>query len=62
MKRRDLEQHLRNHDCELLRHGNKHDVWINTATLRKTTIPRHNEIKSGTVLAICKRLGVPAPN
>jgi hypothetical protein len=27
MKRRDLEAHLRNHGCQLLRQGDNHAIW-----------------------------------
>jgi len=61
VKRRDLEKHLRQLGCVLHHHGSGHDVWINPATLRKSTLPRHNEVKSPLALAICRQLGVAAP-
>ncbi len=61
MKRRALEQHLREHGCQLVRHGAKHDVWVNPANGHDTTVPRHREIKSGVVRSICKRLEIPLP-
>jgi mRNA interferase HicA len=61
MNRRELEKHLRDHDCELLRHGKKHDVWHNPATEAMSTIPRHRVIRKGTVRSICRALGVPTP-
>ena len=62
MKRRTLEQHLRAHACEFLRHGGNHDVWINPTTMKLAPIPRHVEIKRGTARQICKSLGVPLAN
>ena len=62
MKRRALEQHLRDHACEFLRHAGKHDVWINPATMKLAPIPRHTDVKRGTAQQICKTLGVPPPN
>ena len=57
MKRADLERHLRDHGCEF----GRHDVWINPATEAVTAVPRHREIKPGTVKAVCRDLGVPVP-
>ncbi|MCH8314477.1 MAG: type II toxin-antitoxin system HicA family toxin [Planctomycetes bacterium] len=61
MKRRDLEKHLREHGCDLHHHGRRHDVWIHAKTLRHVSVPRHNELKRGTVRAICEKLAVPSP-
>ncbi|MCH8151147.1 MAG: type II toxin-antitoxin system HicA family toxin [Planctomycetes bacterium] len=61
MKRRDLEKHLREHGCELHHHGGRHDVWINAKTLRQVSVPRHNELKWGTVRAIGEKPEVPSP-
>ncbi len=61
MKRRDLERWLRKHRAHLRRHGSSHDLWGNPHTARLATIPRHREIKPGTVKAICEQLGVPLP-
>ncbi|MCH8822123.1 MAG: type II toxin-antitoxin system HicA family toxin [Planctomycetes bacterium] len=61
MKRRDLEKHLHEHGCELHHHGGRHDIWLNTRSLKQTSIPRHTEIKRGTIKSICEKLGVPSP-
>lgn len=61
MKRRDLEQHLRDQGCFPLEPGAKHDSWINPVNDRQTAVPRHKEIPIGTVAAICRQLGVPKP-
>ena len=61
MNRRELEEHLRNHMCDLLRHGKKHDIWQNTKDGALSAIPRHRVIKKGTVRSICRALGVPLP-
>lgn len=60
IKRRDLERHLRQHGCSLLREGARHSVWINVATEQRSVVPRHREIPRSTVKAICDQLGVPA--
>lgn len=62
MKRRELERHLRLHGCILHHHGGRHDVWMNSATLAKSPVPRHSTIKKGTVRGICRILGVPLPS
>jgi hypothetical protein len=59
MKRRDLEKHLRQHACSLLRHGADHDYWRNAKTGAIDMIPRHRELNNYTADGICKGLGVP---
>lgn len=61
MKRRDLERHLRDHGCELLREGANHAIWANLARDLRAPLPRHREIPAETARAICRQLGVPAP-
>lgn len=59
MKRRDLERHLRDCGCETLREGANHTIWSNPARDLRTPVPRHREIPTGTVRAICRQLGIP---
>ena len=61
MKRRDLEQHLRQQGCYLHRHGRGHDIWLNPAGRAESAVPRHREIATGTARAICRQLGVAPP-
>jgi len=61
LKRGKLEKHLNKHDCVLHRNGSKHDIFRNTATSRKTTIPRHPDIDEMLCKEICKQLGIPKP-
>jgi mRNA interferase HicA len=61
LNRAQLERHLRDHECELLRHGARHDVWMNRRTRAISTLPRHREIPSGTTRSICRDLGVELP-
>jgi predicted RNA binding protein YcfA (HicA-like mRNA interferase family) len=61
MKRRDLERHLRAHGCEVLRDGANHAIWANRQRDLRAPVPRHREVPAGTVRAICRQLGVPAP-
>ncbi len=60
MKRGKLEKHLRRHGC-VASGGSKHEHWMNPVTLAMTTVPRHDEIKFGTVKSICRALDIPRP-
>ena len=62
MKRSDLERHLRSHGCAFWREGGGHEVWWNPANRRMTAVPRHREIRPGTVRSICKHLDIPRPD
>ncbi|MDX1947850.1 MAG: type II toxin-antitoxin system HicA family toxin [Pirellulaceae bacterium] len=57
-----MERHLRTHGCLLHHHGANHDVWLNPVNLRKSSVPRHKEIKNGTVRGICRALDIPKPS
>jgi mRNA interferase HicA len=61
LKKRELERHLKEHGCALLREGANHEMWENVATGQRTTVPRHGEIKTPTARGICRQLGVPLP-
>jgi mRNA interferase HicA len=61
MKRPDLERHLRQQGCTLLREGGAHAIWLNPQARRIASVPRHREIKEGTVRAICKQLEISQP-
>lgn len=61
MKLAELERHLRHHGCVLYREGGAHSIWFNPASHKITSVPRHREIKEGTVRAICKQLEIPRP-
>jgi len=61
MKLRELERHLRAHGCVLFREGGAHTVWLNPSNRKITSVPRHREIKEGTVRGICRQLEIPQP-
>ena len=61
MKKRELEQHLREHGCQFLREGAAHSIWVNPQTGRKEAVPRHNEINRFLARKICGDLGIPEP-
>jgi mRNA interferase HicA len=44
MKRKDLIRQLTANGCELVRHGSRHDIYVNTRNGMKQPVPRHNEI------------------
>lgn len=49
---------LKKKGCKLLRHGSRHDLWINPANGKSTTVPRHDaqEVNTGTLKSILKQL------
>ena len=61
MKLRDLEKHLLQHGCVLAREGARHTLWQNPANGKVAPVPRHREIKEGTVRSICQQLKLPKP-
>ena len=56
MKRRDLIRALEKMDCELIRHGAKHDWYQNPNTKVSQPVPRHREIKDHLAKHIVKML------
>lgn len=44
MKRRDLINTLTEMGCVLVRHGAKHDWYMNPQTKQSQAVPRHNEV------------------
>ena len=61
MKRLDVERHLREHGCVFAREGGAHSLWKNPATSKVAPLPRHREVKEGTVRALCRQLEIPRP-
>lgn len=60
MKYNELYKKLRETGCFLLRHGKRHDIWINPETGAIAELPRHGteEVPKGTLKSICRRLGL----
>ena len=56
MKKYELIQKLNKQGAVLLRHGGKHDVYIQPRTNKEATVPRHTEINEFTAKAILKKL------
>jgi predicted RNA binding protein YcfA (HicA-like mRNA interferase family) len=61
MNRRTLEKHLRHHGCVFDHHGKKHDFWVNPTNSAIVPVPRHTDVKNGTVRNICRTLRIPLP-
>lgn len=61
MTRRALEKHLRSQGCEFDHHGKKHDFWTNPSNGAMAPVPRHRQLKRGTVRSICHALQIAAP-
>lgn len=61
MKRTELVRHLEAQGCRLLREGAKHSVYVNRATGKATSVPRHREINDFLARKICRDLEVAEP-
>lgn len=61
MKRRQLIKHVESYGCKFHGEGARHTKYINTATGKKSTIPRHAEIDNDLAKDICKQLGIEKP-
>ena len=59
MKRTALLKHLGTHGCLLVREGGRHSWWVNPAQNRRSSVPRHIEIRDQLARKICKDLGIP---
>jgi hypothetical protein len=58
MKLRDFLGELTGAGCVFLRHGARHDLWLNPGNGQKAAVPRHAEVKKTTAASIKKDLGV----
>ncbi len=56
MKRRDLIKILESGGCVLIRHGGKHDWYLNAETMKSQPVPRHREINEYLARKIIKYL------
>lgn len=56
MKRRDLVKVLTDMGCVLVRHGGKHDWYMNPQTKQSQPIPRHTEINENLAKSIIRKL------
>lgn len=58
MKRNDLIKQLTKAGCVLLRHGSRHDIYLNPANGNKQPVPRRREIDERLAKHIIKYLGI----
>ena len=58
MKRKEFIQEILKQGCILLRHGARHDVYLNPATGDKQPVPRYAEIDDKLVKHIRKNFGL----
>ncbi|OGW47324.1 MAG: addiction module toxin, HicA family [Nitrospirae bacterium RBG_13_41_22] len=56
MKRKELIKRITSAGCLLIRHGHRHDLYINHKTGKKQPVPRHNEIDENLARHIIKEL------
>jgi hypothetical protein len=56
MKKTGLLQSLNRQGAVFVRHGAKHDVYVQPRTGKEAAIPRHDEINEYTAKAILKKL------
>jgi len=56
MKKFELIQKLNQQGTVLIRHGAKHDVYMQPRTNKEAAVPHHNEINEYTAKAILKKL------
>jgi mRNA interferase HicA len=59
MKRKDLIKQIESLGCSLVRHGAKHDWYMNPETKKSQPVPRHNEINENLARHIIKMLSKP---
>ena len=58
MKRAELIRQIEQQGGVLLRHGGRHDIYLNPATGQKQPVPRHNEVDNALAKHIKKFLGL----
>lgn len=56
MKRRDVEQALKNHNCSIKSTRGIHDKWVCSDGRHSANIPRHTIVSPGVVRDIIHRL------
>jgi len=56
MKRKELLKIIASNGCSLLKHGNRHDLYVNPITGKKQPVLRHKEIDEHLAKHIIKEL------
>jgi hypothetical protein len=62
MKRGQFIRYLNEKNVGFIKHGAKHDKFMNHDNGNKTYIPRHAAIDDDLCDLICKQLGIPKPS
>ena len=58
MKRRAFVRQLKRDGCILVRHGSRHDIYVNPKTGQRQPVPRHVAIEGELAKHIRKYLGL----
>jgi mRNA interferase HicA len=58
VKRRAFIRELVAQGCALVRHGGRHDLYVNRNNGRQAPVPRHAEIRDSLCELIRKQLGL----
>jgi mRNA interferase HicA len=58
MRRQQFVRELEQAGCRLLRHGARHEIYVNPSTGRRAPVPRHTEIKDSLCRLIRHQLGL----
>ncbi len=61
MKRNKFLKYLNEHNCGFIKHGGRHDKYMNHTNGKRTVIPRHPDIDDDLCILICKQLEIPKP-
>jgi mRNA interferase HicA len=59
MKRIAFLKHLQENGCVFVREGSCHSWWLNPGQNKRSSVPRHAEIRDLLARKICKDLGIP---
>jgi len=59
VKRNQFLSPLHKNNCYLHRNGSNHDIYQNSTTKKKTSVPRHPRIDKNLSNLICKQLEIP---
>jgi predicted RNA binding protein YcfA (HicA-like mRNA interferase family) len=62
MKRNKFIKYLNENNCGFVKHGGRHDKYMNHVNGNRTSIPRHNDIDEDLCRLICKQLEIPEPD
>ncbi len=58
MKRSDLIRMIESAGCVLLRHGSRHDIYMNPRNNMRQPVPRHKEIDEALAKHVLRYLGI----